>query len=518
MPSLSSLDGDVESWQTGEAQTELIHLKKTGPGTENDEEGILDLNQVLQYGLSNGFPQFVSQLTELNELVHGKTIADASVYVSCGNTDGKSAWLGWDILFVEPDVDTVLTEEYTFGSSLNSGRSKGAKFYPIKTDSSGMIPSDLEAVLSGWDEGARGRKPHLMYTIPCGQNPTGSVMPPERYDEIYAICQKHDVIIMEDDPYFGASSGFKTILYEYRADSFTALQFAPYEPDLEVRERNVAEARAKMPPVPSSAAEDDALRVAKVFNEYAGVRSYLSRDVDGRVVRIDTFSKVFGPGMRMGWVSCNSVFMERLMRIGETSTQVPSNLGQAVLASYLSDDHWGITGFIRWQWAVRLEYQAKRDFLLDCLAKYVPKELVTTTPCGGGMFQFLEVAISTHPRFARTPLPSETDAVAVPLDLTSEPRLGAEANPEVPGLGKKSAGEVEYTTNTGELMDELWKYCIDEGGVLLMPAKLFQVVKPGVDQTHRLNFFRATFAGDKDTIEKAMQAFGKAVQDWFNKG
>lgn len=176
----------------------------------------------------------------------------------------------------------------------------------------------------------------------------------------------------------------------------------------------------------------------------------------------------------------------------ETSTQVPSNLGQAVLASYLSDDHWGITGFIRWQWAVRLEYQAKRDFLLDCLAKYVPKELVTTTPCGGGMFQFLEVAISTHPRFARTPLPSETDAVAVPLDLTSEPRLGAETNPEVPGLGKKSAGEVEYTTNTGELMDELWKYCIDEGGVLLMPAKLFQVVKPGVDQTHRLNFFRAT--------------------------
>lgn len=192
-----------------------------------------------------------------------------------------------------------MTEEYTFGSSLNSGRSKGAKFYPIKTDSSGMIPSDLEAVLSGWDEGARGRKPHLMYTIPCGQNPTGSVMPPERYDEIYAICQKHDVIIMEDDPYFGASSGFKTILYGYRADSFTALQFAPYEPNLEVRERNVAEARAKMPPVPSSAAEDDALGVAKVFNEYAGVRSYLSRDVDGRVVRIDTFSKVFGPGMRM---------------------------------------------------------------------------------------------------------------------------------------------------------------------------------------------------------------------------
>jgi aromatic amino acid aminotransferase I len=73
-----------------------------------------------------------------------------------------------------------------------------------------MIPSDLEAVLSGWDEAVRGRKPHLMYTIPCGQNPTGSVMPSERYDEIYAICHKHDVIIMEDDPYFGGSKSNTT--------------------------------------------------------------------------------------------------------------------------------------------------------------------------------------------------------------------------------------------------------------------------------------------------------------------
>jgi DNA-binding transcriptional MocR family regulator len=54
-----------------------------------------------------------------------------------------------------------------------------------------------------------------------------------------------------------------------------------------------------MPSPSDTAAEDKATSVAKVFNEYANVRSYLSRDVDGRVVRIDTFSKVFGPGMRL---------------------------------------------------------------------------------------------------------------------------------------------------------------------------------------------------------------------------
>jgi aromatic amino acid aminotransferase I len=114
MPKLSALaEGNVEAWQNGTAPTEVFHLKKTGPGTEGDPAGILDLNQVLQYGLSDGFPEFVAQLAELNELLHGKAIADASVYVSCGNTDGGSS-LGMSLiigvskvfqLFVEPVSD-----------------------------------------------------------------------------------------------------------------------------------------------------------------------------------------------------------------------------------------------------------------------------------------------------------------------------------------------------------------------------------------------------------------------------
>lgn len=113
-------------------------------------------------------------------------------------------------LFVEPDVSNVLAEEFTFASSLNSGRSKGAKFYPIKVDGDGLIPEDLDRVLSTWDEATLGQKPKLLYTIPCGQvsgypsrlpelnsrqNPTGSIQPQSRYDEIYRIAQKHDIIM-----------------------------------------------------------------------------------------------------------------------------------------------------------------------------------------------------------------------------------------------------------------------------------------------------------------------------------
>ena len=89
LPTLEAIaTGDVQSWVDGTAATEQIHLKKTGQGTEDDEGGILDLNDVLQYGLANGFSEFIGQLSELNELLHGKTISDASVYITCGNTDG----------------------------------------------------------------------------------------------------------------------------------------------------------------------------------------------------------------------------------------------------------------------------------------------------------------------------------------------------------------------------------------------------------------------------------------------
>ncbi|WVQ95770.1 hypothetical protein IAU59_002869 [Kwoniella sp. CBS 9459] len=497
LPKLETLNGDVGDWQQGVAPTELVHLKKTGPGTENDEGGILDLNDILQYGLSNGYPALVKQLEELNDLLHGKATSDQSIYVTLGNTDGVAKAFQ---LLVEPDVDTVLTEEFSFASSLNTARAKGAKLYPIKVDGDGLVPEDLEEVLATWEEGTQGRKPHILYTIPCGQvshttvelkadrqNPTGSIMPPERYDAIYRICQEHDV----DDPYF-------------------PLQYTPYEPDTTKRAENLTNARAQLPPAPLKATDDDPDAVARVFNDYAGVKSFLSRDVDGRVIRIDTFSKVFGPGVRLGWITANSVFIERLL---QTTTQVPNGLSQAVLASYLSDKHWGIGGFIRWMWSVRLEYQQKRDYFLDRLGQYVPEDLVTTVPCGGGMFQWLKVNVAAHPRYKRLPLANASEsAIRLGLDTVGD-------EPSVPpGLEVKQNDEAAFTSNTSELVDELWNYLIEQGGVVLLPAKVFGVDKPGVDQYDDLNFFRATFAGDLENIDKALAAFGKAIQEWFRKG
>ena len=129
------------------------------------------------------------------------------------------------------------------------------------------------------------------------------------------------------------------------------------------------------------------------------------------------------------------------------------------------------------------------------------------------MFQWLRIEVPKHPRYTRTPL--LTGAAELKIDGTPDE---AEV---VPGLHPKTSeaeSEQAYTTNTAELIDELWKFLLEEYDVLVMPAKLFQVEKPGVDQTDRLNYFRATCAGDRGDIENALKALGKGVKEWFERG
>ena len=89
IPKLSSL-GDTASWKDGTAPLGEIHLDKPRGGRGFDLNGSLgDLNVLLQYGLVNGFPTLIKQLGELNHLLHGRSISDAGVYLTLGNTDGR---------------------------------------------------------------------------------------------------------------------------------------------------------------------------------------------------------------------------------------------------------------------------------------------------------------------------------------------------------------------------------------------------------------------------------------------
>lgn len=129
------------------------------------------------------------------QLVHSPPYADATTVLTLGATDGVAkTWM----LFCDKG-DNVLCEDFTFMASLNSGRARGINFHGVDCDTDGLIPEALDRTLTEWDVAVKGKRPHLLYTIPCGQNPTGTCLSEERYQAIYALARKHDLIIMEDE-------------------------------------------------------------------------------------------------------------------------------------------------------------------------------------------------------------------------------------------------------------------------------------------------------------------------------
>jgi DNA-binding transcriptional MocR family regulator len=104
----------------------------------------------------------------------------------------------------------------------------------------------------------------LTDSIRIGQNPTSKTLSIQRRKDIYAICCKYDVMIIEDDPYW-------------------YLQF-PSAAESEALSRNLPYKPTPMPTLgPMSKSSGfpflDSL-----------VPSYLSVDTEGRVIRLDTVS------------------------------------------------------------------------------------------------------------------------------------------------------------------------------------------------------------------------------------
>ena len=181
-----------------------------------------------------------------------------------------------------------------------------------------------------------------------GQNPTSGVLSLKRRRELYAVCQKYDVIIVEDDPYW-------------------YLQFPSATKKL-----------AKQP-------ADDANLIPKDWRKSGYdfldslVPSSLNIDTDGRVIRLDTFSKTIAPGCRLGWITAQPALVERILRITETSTQQPSGFVQSMIAEMMlgpgpdgkgpapGGEGWNADGWVRWIEGLRGNYERRMNVMASTL-------------------------------------------------------------------------------------------------------------------------------------------------------
>jgi aromatic amino acid aminotransferase I len=327
---------------TEEETKECGTVIKAGKYDASEGDGTYDLSICLNYGQGTGSAQLLRFVVEHTEIVNNPPYKDWQCALTVGSTNAlEQAYR----MFTERG-DYILAEEYTFASAVETALPLGCKFLGVKMDAEGLVPEDMDNILSNWDVQARGaRKPFLLYTVPTGQNPSGATQGTERRKALYKVCQKHDVFIIEDEPYY-------------------FLQMQPYTGP------NAAA-------VPPPATNEEFLRQL--------VPSLLSMDVDGRVMRLDSFSKVIAPGTRVGWITASEQIVERFVRHNEVSCQNPSGISQLLLYKLL-DETWGHDGYMKWLMHMRIEYTKRRDAILAACEKYLPTDLVKWNPPAAGMF------------------------------------------------------------------------------------------------------------------------------------
>jgi aromatic amino acid aminotransferase I len=315
-----------------------------------DSDAVYDLSIALNYGQSTGSAQMMRFLTEHTEIVCQPPYADWHICQTIGSTGALEQALR---MFCDKDRgDSVLTEVFSFSTALETIAPLGIKVFGSPIDDEGLIPEAMDMLLTNWAQEERGaRKPHVLYTVPSGQNPTGATQGTERRKAIYAVCQKHDIFIIEDEPYY-------------------FLQMQPYTG------RDQASA-----PAPNSVEEF----VSSL------IPTLVSIDVDGRVLRMDSVSKVLVPGSRLGWVVGSEQIIERYQRHAEVASQGPSGFSQLLLYKLL-DETWGHEGYLRWLMNLRMQYTKRRDALLAACEEHLPRDIVSWTPPAAGMF----VSAATH--------------------------------------------------------------------------------------------------------------------------
>lgn len=88
----------------------------------------------------------------------------------------------------------IATEGATYPGAIAAARSLGMQMVPVRHDSEGMEPDDLDRVLEA-------TKARTVYLTPVSHNPIGFETGEERRRDLLAVIEKHDAWIVEDDIY-----------------------------------------------------------------------------------------------------------------------------------------------------------------------------------------------------------------------------------------------------------------------------------------------------------------------------
>lgn len=117
---------------------------------------------------------------------------DETHVVTCPGAQSALAAL---LLSLTAPGDAVLVEEVLYPGVISAAAQLNRRLVAVACDSDGMLPDAL-------DEAVREHAAPLLYLNPTLRNPTATTMPEGRRRALAAMAARHDLQIVEDDPYW----------------------------------------------------------------------------------------------------------------------------------------------------------------------------------------------------------------------------------------------------------------------------------------------------------------------------
>ncbi|NEU31480.1 PLP-dependent aminotransferase family protein [bacterium LRH843] len=208
--------------------------------------------------------------------------------------------------------DVVLTEDPTYLAALQVFNFYEANVVAVECDENGMIAEDLERKLEQY-------KPKFVYVVPTFSNPTGYVWSLERRKMLLDLVEKHNVIVLEDDPY-------GEIQFE-QEETYTPL---------------------------------------------------LALDGGERVIYTSTFSKIAVPGLRTGWVAGPEKLISTMAQAKQANDLHSDSISQQAL--YQLSAHFDLDGHIE---NIVSVYKNRMEIMVNCLEQSGLKDVRFVKPKGG---------------------------------------------------------------------------------------------------------------------------------------
>ena len=111
-------------------------------------------------------------------------------------------------------------------------------------------------------------------------------------------------------------------------------------------------------------------------------------DKDGNVLITGTFSKIFCPGYRIGWVAGDAALIRKFVLVKQGTDLQCNTLAQMEIEKYMELND--IDAHIR---IIRATYKRRRDIALETMDALFPKCVTYTRPSGG---LFMWVTLPEH--------------------------------------------------------------------------------------------------------------------------